>query len=204
MQGLLIFLLPKPLKLKGIDVKYKYFPWKRAYETTAKGVSAIGTLLWFKNSEREKVFYFSDPVLVDKEVFFHLKGLNFKWKNFSDLRKYKVGASRGYAHVTILQNAKVKIDIANNDETNFKKLLRGRIDIFPCSLLTGYYIINKNYNRAKAALFTNDSKALDQGDMFVMFSRKNPESKKILKIFNKGLKIIKKNGVYDNIMNKVH
>merc|ERR1711879_299286 len=60
----------------GIDVHYEYLPWKRAYESAKAGKFA-GSVGWRKTPQREKYFYFSDPILTQNAVFFHKRGKHF-------------------------------------------------------------------------------------------------------------------------------
>ncbi|WP_163836900.1 substrate-binding periplasmic protein [Spartinivicinus ruber] len=79
---------------EGIDIEYRFLPWKRAFVTSLNGISD-GTILWAKTSEREQNFYISDPVKVYQWVFFHLKDYDFDWKTLADLKGVMIGATRG-------------------------------------------------------------------------------------------------------------
>ena len=192
-------LVTEAFKLENIDVVYKYFPWKRSFEGTKKGNYA-GTFPWYGTDERKSDFYLvKEPVITAKTVFFHMKDVDFKWDTYEDLKKYKVGGTLGYSDTTLLQKNGINVDVAPNEKSNYKKLLAGRIDIVPSTMIVGYNIINNMFTPAKAALFTNHPKALINADMFMLISKKIPNGHELADKFGKGLKKLKESGRYDQI-----
>ena len=114
----------------GYNGERRRVPWKRAYEEVKSGKSDI-TFPWIKTPEREKDFLYSNEVLVTQEVFLHHLDANFTWSHLDDLKSYKIGATQGYAHVKLLQDAGISIQVALDDSLNIEKLLKNRIDAFP-------------------------------------------------------------------------
>ncbi len=49
-------------KLENIDVKYTYFPWKRAYVSVLRGDFA-GTFPWYKTENRKNTFILSKETI---------------------------------------------------------------------------------------------------------------------------------------------
>lgn len=186
--------------LEGVHTVYRYCPWKRCYVEVEEG-RVDATLPWFRSAKREKAFLFSqEPLIHDKEVFFHLKSLDFHWTNFEDLKKYRVAGTLGYYDTDLLESEGVPLDKVTNEELNFEKMLVGRVDLYATSLDVGYYIIHKLYDPTKAVLFTNDPKPLHEADTFVMFSRKIPNGASLRDTFDKGLRALKASGRYDEIL----
>ena len=120
--------------LKGVKVTYGFHPWKRSH-TYADSGEWDGTVVWFDTPERRKIVYISDPVIEVKYVFFHLKSYSFSWTSIDDLKDIKIGATLGYHYGEAFQQAEkahvINVHRVPKDEQNFKKLLRGRIQIFP-------------------------------------------------------------------------
>lgn len=85
-------------------------------------------------------------------------------------------------------------------ELNFKKMLLGRIDVYLTSLIVGYDIIHQIFEPSKASLFTNHPKKTAELDMFVLFSKSNPNSQEIADAFDTGLKNLKISGRYHEII----
>jgi len=196
-------ILIEAFKLKNINVVCKYVPWKRAYKYTERG-EVVGTFPWTKTKEREKdlIIFTKEPLISVKTVFFHLKSLDFKWNDYNDIKKYRVGATLGYSDVEFLKEKGVKVDIAPKEVLNFKKLLGNRIDIVPSAFLVGYNIINKTFTQDKALLFTNSPKPLYTENDFLVISKKIPNGQKIADTFDSGLRELKQSGKYDEIIMK--
>jgi polar amino acid transport system substrate-binding protein len=184
----------------GITVEYGFFPWKRAY-TLAQLGKWDGSVVWTPTEERKQEFYFSEPVASDVTVFFHLKSKPFEWKDYSDLKSLKIGATLSYDYgESFAKNEKdgtIKVDRAVKDETGFKKLLVKRIDIFACNLDVGYSLIHKMYPIETASLFTNNPRPVKEAPLVLLLSKKLDKNKKMVEKFNQGLKQLKECGKFD-------
>lgn len=187
----------------GISVEYRYYPWMRSHENV-KYNNADGTFPWIRSEDREDYFLYSEePVIVEKTVFFHLESLDFHWDDFSDLRGYKIGGTIGYAYVVPLVEYGLDVEYVQTEELNFRKILAGRINLYPASEKVGYYIINFLFDRESAARFTRDSKPLSTEPYFFLVSRKNPDGPEIIRKFDEGLRALKANGRYDEILSRI-
>ncbi len=80
-------------------------------------------------------FLYSDAVVPSKFAFFHLKGSNFDWNSYEDLRGIRIGGTLEYAYSKEFDAAEkagiIKTNRAPSDEIGLKKLLKGRIEVFP-------------------------------------------------------------------------
>ena len=193
-------IVQEALKLEGVDVLNDYLPWKRSYEKTRMG-EYHGTYPWSKTKEREGIFYYSEPLIKEKEVFFHLKSTNFDWDTLEDLKKYKVGVTNGYKDQDIYKKYGIKADVVSKEELNFKKMLAGRIDVYAASFFVGYNLINDLYPK-KGNLFTNHKKPLTDDFFYFMVSKQHPSGKDIINKVNSGLNKLKDSGKYDKIIAK--
>jgi len=193
-------IVKEAFNLEGVEVKYEYFPWKRAYVSVLRGDYA-GTFPWIKTKEREQQFFLSkEPILKNKEVFFHLKSLDFDWNTFDDLKKYSIGGTLGYYQAEFLESKGLKIEFVTREELNFKKLLKKRIDTSTSTLIVGYNIINKLFPPQVSHLFTHHPKPLLTYSMHMLISKKNPNGKKLIEVFDRGLKRLKSTGRYSEIL----
>jgi len=189
-------------KLVDIEVKYTYYPWKRAF-ILAKRVDADGTFPWRKNKQREADFFYSKQAIIKSPaVFFHLKKLDLKWENYQDLKKYKIGGTLSYTTVPFLEEKGLTVEVVPQEAQNFKKILAGRIDITPSSLLVGYAIIHKIFPKDKASMFTHHPRKLTIGDdgLHLLISKKHSRAKELMKKFDEGLNKLIISGRYDKIM----
>lgn len=186
--------------LAGIDVKYEYLPWKRGYESARMG-NFHGTIGWRKTPEREKDFYFSDPILMANVVLFHKGGSRFDWNNIDDIAHLDVGATLGYSYVDQLAEAVKRqggtLDIAPTDEMNLQKLVAGRIDIFPCGKAVGYYLLRTKFTPGTADMVTHHPKPLIDSPLYLLISKSTPNGQELITRFNKGLKELRESGRYE-------
>ena len=84
--------------------------------------------------------------------------------------------------------------------SNFRKLEADRLDIYPASRYVGNYLINLLFDKATRSKFTFHPKALNNQVYYLLISRKNPHAQDIVDKFDEGIRILKSNGRYDEIM----
>jgi polar amino acid transport system substrate-binding protein len=186
----------------GVKVEWKFFPWKRAFELAKTGEFS-GTVLWLPNDERAKDFLFSgESIVVTKTVFFHRKDVDFDWNELSDLRKYKVAGTIGYAQSDALIAAGVNVELGNSDEVSFKKLIANRVEVFPAAFVVGYTIMKNIFTPEQLHMITNHSKPMETAPMHILSGKKNPQAREILDLYDKGLRMLKASGKYDEMVNK--
>lgn len=189
--------------LEGVNVSYGFFPRKRSLYEVNKGGEWDGSILWFRNSELEKDFYISDPIVESRFVFFHLKDRVFQWNAIEDLKKYNIGGTLEYDYGEELSKAekegRIILERVPNDDQNFKKLLFGRIDAFPQDVDVGQTMM-KNLKSDEMERITFNPKPLRSGSLCLILSKKNQKNNELLKRFNRGLKKLKSSGEYNSIM----
>ena len=198
--GFVNHVITEAFKRKGYAVRYKYLPWKRAVLETKNGKYAALSYVYF-SKDREKAFYLSDPISVEKIVFFHLKSTQIKdWKTLEDLNDYRFGATRGYTYTKefwdLTKTRRLTVDVADSDIQNFKKLLAGRIDIFPSGLVNGNSILLKEFEAGKIHMISYHPKPLSQTTGHLAFARSTKSSENLLRVFNQGLTELKQAGLY--------
>lgn len=87
-----------------------------------------------------------------------------------------------------------------NDELNLKKLLKGRIQVFTGEVMVTYAQIRDTFSAQEAAAFTHHLKLLDSRDQHLLLTKANPDSERLIEVFNQGLKQLKESGRYDEII----
>ena len=198
-QGVASRIVTEAFALEGVKVEYIFLPWKRAYESARYG-EYDGSVIWSLNPEREKDFYFSDVVIRGISVFFHLKSYPFDWKTIQDIKGVHVGGTLGY-HYALLGEAEkkgiIKIQRAKTDKHNFSKLLYGHIEIFQLDREIGYYLLNKLFKPEEVQLFTHHPKPIVRDTYHLILSKKNDKNKRLIVLFNKGLKRLRESGKID-------
>ena len=187
----------------GYKVEFTFLPWGRAYEEAKQG-GFDGTAIWLKKPEREVDFHYSDPLIPERHVFFHLKSYPFDWKTIDDLKGIRIGGGLKHTYGEEFDNAvkqgKIILDKTDKEINNFKKLLRGRVDIYPLELFVGYGFLKSNFSKEEIEKITYHPKALVENYSHLLLTKKSGRSLAILGKFNEGLKILKKSGKYDQYL----
>ncbi len=203
--GIASALITESFKEAGIKVHYGFFPWTRALRL-AQGGEWDAAAVWFKTPERETHFYFSVPVIQSTYTFFHLKETPFEWKTFDDLQGLRIGGTQSYAYGEAFSAADkaglITVDWATDDETNFRKLLGGRIQAFPVDRIVGYAMIAKLFPPEVAARFTDHPLPLKSDSLHLLFSKKVPKNVERVGLFNQGLARLKHSGRYEELLQR--
>lgn len=185
---------------EGFKVEFDFVPWARAYELSKKG-DYDGTAVWLKKPERETDFYFSDPVVKEKHVFFHLKSFKFEWNSIDDLQGLKIGGiakfSYGEAFDKAEKSGKLQVDRTTNDISNFKKLLGQRLQIYPQEINVGHYVLQTNFKPEDIQRITSNPKLLMSNFSYLLLSKKIERNKALIVKFNNELQRLKSSGKYD-------
>ena len=198
--GVIAHIITDIFKEMGLKVQFQNMPWARAYEEAASG-RFDGTGVWMHKSEREKDFIYSDPILNERFVFFHLKSDALEWSSLSDLKGSVMGGVRqssyGPEMDAAINSGILTMSRVTHFRQNFFRLLEGRIRLFPMELNVGYSTLKQYVPKDKQNLITHHPKPFLENFSYVLFPRKNQESKKLVAAFNKRLKEFRRTGRYD-------
>ena len=189
--------------LVGVRVEYGFSPWKRAFDLAKKG-SWDGTVGWNYSDERAQSFYDTDTVFRSNFAIFHLKDFTFNWNTMEDLNDTKIGATMEYNYGDDFAAAEkagvIHPEYVASDELNLKKLLKGRIQVFPGDVMVTYAQIRDTFSEQEAAVFTHHSMLIRTNTSHLILSKANPDNERMVELFNQGLKELKESGRYDEII----
>jgi polar amino acid transport system substrate-binding protein len=201
--GVVLQLVKAAFAAEGVTVKYKFFPWKRTFETVKAG-NADAACCFFDTAERKQVVNYTQPIYAYANSFFHLKSTKFDWSSIEDLKKYRIGATTGYAYTPEFIEAEkskaISVQRIANDNDNLKKLLGGRIDIFPLNSDVGYYTLKTKFTPEQAEQITSHPKPLFKDNVHVIVPKSSANGQRLIETFNKGVATIKENGTYQKIV----
>lgn len=200
--GFTTHVISEAFKLEGYEANFTFYPWKRVYEAAKEGKRYHASSWWYPSEERTKHFYYSEPLLMDSTVFFYTKDNPLsEWKTLEDLRDRRIGATAGYTYTSEFWDAakskRLDIQEASSDELNFKKLLKGRIDLFPTSDLVGQKLLKENFTLKEAKKVTFNPSPLMSVPGHLLFSRKLVNGEELVTVFNRGLAKLRESGRYD-------
>jgi polar amino acid transport system substrate-binding protein len=199
--GLGLEIIHAAFKTQGHEMTMKYVPWARAESGIKHGSYDILPFTW-RTDARVKVLLFSNAFSVGNVRFIKRKGDTFEFNGLQSLNGKLVGTIRGYGYgdAFAVSNA-FQRENGNDLMTNIKKLLRQRIDLTLEDEIVARSIISAHDPEAlKHIEFVNTP--LSVNPLYITVGLQNPKAQEIIGAFNKGLEIIKANGIYDRIFKK--
>lgn len=189
----------------GIKAEYVFMPWPRAYKETEEG-RFLASSYWYRDPRHESSFYISEALVQERVVFFRKKS-SLTVNNFNDVKRLRlrVGLTRGYTYMEDLwryarENASL-VSVVNTELQNFRMLLLGRIDVFPAEEISGWYALNQNFSAEQVRTIETLNNELFSREATVLFSKANPEGRKMQQAFNKGLQIARDKGLLEALEN---
>ncbi|MCG8619620.1 MAG: transporter substrate-binding domain-containing protein [Desulfobacterales bacterium] len=188
---------------EGVQVTFKYMPWKRTLELTRKGEFAAVSY-YFCTPERARDFLCSDSLYEDSYQFIALKESPMDdWQTLSDFKGKKIGATLSYGYVEAFytegKNGTYRLDVVKDDLTNLKKLLSGRIDYFPINVVVGNSLLRNEFPAGTIDKIKVLPRPLASSAATLMFPKSRQASETLLNTFNTGLNKLKSKGTYDQM-----
>lgn len=159
----------------GYAVDFDYMPWMRSLELARTGRYAA-TSYWYFNQDREADFIHVGPVLTERMVLFRRVDTELpSWEDISDLNEFSIGAVTGYTYTPdfwdLAADGQLLVETAQDDAANLRKLLAGRIDIYPMSEEVGLALLEKIFTQEERAQITIEPVALMITEGFLLVSR---------------------------------
>jgi methyl-accepting chemotaxis protein len=199
--GIDIDILKEIYEKKGYRIITKNVTFQSALRLIKRGYADIIPTL-IKNSKRAEFMDFSDLYRdANKDVFVSSAGSNVKINSKEDLEKYTIGLIQGYTYTKILMdNSRIKKDACVSNGILSEKLQRGQIDaiIMNDSEVEDFV---KEFN-LKDKIFVQNYTIMDNELGRRMAFTKARDMKKLIDIFNEGIKEISSNGNLDKIYKK--
>jgi polar amino acid transport system substrate-binding protein len=142
--GMLVAIVQTLFKRAEIPLVLKYLPFKRAYISTKRG-EIDGLFNFYKTRNRLDSFDYTEPIIRNPLTFFVQKSATIEFERLDDLKGLKIGIIRGYSYGTVFDESQIFIrEAADTHESNFNKLMHGRIDTYLCDKLAGIHIATKS------------------------------------------------------------
>ncbi|WDE07879.1 transporter substrate-binding domain-containing protein [Thalassomonas viridans] len=178
----------------GITTEFLFVPWGRALRMVELGQEAA-VMYYDKNEQRAESFTFSDPMLWDNWVLFHLKERNIHWQRLEDLSVYKIGATISYTYTQefyhLADENVLSVSWHPYDMQGWKMLLAGRLDIFANTESAWYYVKQEFPPQTLAELVVHP-KPLAAQLGHILFSKVHPDGDYFREQFNLGFTRLKK------------
>lgn len=204
-QGLVNQIIQEAFANQHVTVKFVYLPWKRAFEETRQG-RFDATSYWYDNIDRRTYMLFSDPLVMNRTVFFQRsEDPPIQWQTFADLSNYKLSATVGFTYTNEFYEAvdSKLIDplMVPSDTQNIKLLIAKRTDLFATEEMSGFYMAAQLHIDPRKLRVVEPALSTPHG--YLLISKIHPEGEQTMAIFNRGLKAIKANGKYQKILKRI-
>ncbi|WP_147822334.1 substrate-binding periplasmic protein [Salidesulfovibrio onnuriiensis] len=202
--GALSRIIAESFAMEDITVEWGFFPWKRSLELARSG-EWDGSVAWYLTRDRALSFYASDPINYTRQVFFYRKGRMFDWKAIEDLSRYTIGVTLGYSYGEefdqLVAHGRIRVEVVASEELNLKKVINGRVDAAIINLELGYYLLRTRFAPGVGDLLTTHPKPVEQPlAQHVLISRKVAGGGELVEAFNRGLKILRESGKYEQYL----
>ncbi|MDM8531100.1 transporter substrate-binding domain-containing protein [Anaerolineales bacterium HSG25] len=207
--GIASHIVTEAFALEGITVEYEFFPGSRSYKLAEQG-EMDGSLPWVYREEREKDFYFGEPVVAGgDDGFFHLKDFEFSWDmehpDYNDLAGVQVGGIISYNYGELFQNAEesgvIEVNRIATIPQAFKMLLTGRIEVLMLEDKSGYYQLQSNFTSEEIESITHTREEESQIMYnYLLLSKKAEKGEYYLEKLNSGIKKLRDSGQYDEFI----
>lgn len=204
--GFLIDSTNAALDAVGLKSNYHFFPMKRSIAMASRGDydAFLGTIAHFPKALRSR---FSNIKMGElRFILFYLKDGKHTFGTYDkleDLNTYRIGTVRGSSSVPLLKKSGIEPDYARNLEINFNKLLAKRIDLCVALELPAMYIISHLSPSQQARIAKIDKPMMSISvDFIVNLDNRNSES--LQKKVKYGLQLIKKSGIYQQIVDRYY
>jgi len=186
-------------KRVGYDVEVSWLPWKRALSKVDQGdFSAV--LGAYKNPQRAELFHFSEePLAYTESGVFSVDQVVEEYTQLTDLKDVSICTLRGTSISPEFDQADyLKTHISNSEEGCIKLLLRKRVDAIAGSRFVFNALLKKHNDQLKLKPIV----ILDRRPLFHAFSKKKANYQTVQADFDKGLRLIKQDKTYDQVMTK--
>ncbi len=123
------------IKRIGHPFEIKIFSWSKISQMLdTQDVCSFG---WVKNKDRLKRWQYSRPYHADISYLWGRKDNKIDLTTLEDALNYRIGVTRGFSYGQNFDDllSRIETDESFDDTVNLRKLLAGRIDLFPAQAI---------------------------------------------------------------------
>ncbi|GBC61406.1 ABC transporter substrate-binding protein [Desulfonema ishimotonii] len=183
------------------DVEIRFYPWKRAYKHVRQG-KAWAAFPYIRTPERAEEVLLSVPLVEDNTCFFYYGGdKKYIYSTPADLKAYEIGGVLGYYYTAAFARDGLTVEYVSSEMLNLRKLVAGRIDLFPLEEMVGWHLIRTHF-ADKAARFGVLEKPFSRVGLSLIVSKNYPNSEELLNRFNAEFRQFATQAAYRDICEK--
>ena len=197
----------KVMAKAGMAYKVESYPWARTYKLAQKGSTSLIYSI-SRRAKREDLFQWVGVIVPTVQSVFSLKSrTGIDIKELDDMKNYEVGTTLKDSRETfLLDNGFTEGDLRrtsgdNSYVLNYKKLKKGRIDLWPMPDAVAYYLVKKVGDDPSTAIQkVFEFEEMSKGGYYIAASLYVPE--KTIETIRKALEEFKRTPEYEMILKK--
>lgn len=199
--GVINEIVDSAFKRSGHTTEVQFVSWRRAMRNVKTG-NTDALLGAFYTEKRDKEYRVSDPIFEIDIGLIALKGLGIvQYDSLDDLKKYTIGVGDEWSYGEQFDNADLNKETVISSTQNVKKLLSNRVDLITMAIPVFHYERNLlEHNKDDEIVVL--SPLLASQPIYIMIGKSLEDGEQLIKDFNLGLKAIKADGTYNNILKK--
>lgn len=198
--GMDIRIVQAAFKEVGIDTTFQAEPWQNIMQAMQKG-NVLGTVSCSRRPERAPFMYFSDELsTTSRAVISRVELDTHAIEKVSDLAEYRIVSVEGWDMEQQLNALNIPHQLTQSIRQGLNSVYSGAADLFYVSDYPALY--QARLLGIHKSLKVTNIVSEPLVPLHVCFSKHYPNSHKLLQEFNKGLQIIKSNGMYQTIRNE--
>lgn len=203
--GLLTRIVTEAFKVTNVEVEVESLSSNNRVITGVMVGLYDGAYGWAHTPERaRKLLYSRSSIYTFRMVFFQRRNMEISWTTLADLAHYQIGATLGNHYsdeLSALQaRRKLQVQEAASDLNNMRKLLLGRIDLFPMEEEAGQMLILNSMKPAEQATLTYQARPIALIPTYLVLRRDLPNAAEILERFDQGYKQLSESGQLARIL----
>ncbi|XLZ71392.1 transporter substrate-binding domain-containing protein [Massilia sp. SR12] len=203
--GLLTRIVREAFKAANVEVEIESLSSNNRVITGVMVGLYDGAYGWAHSPERDrKLHYSKSSIFTFRMVFFHRREMDIPWDSLADLGRYQIGATLGnhYSEEFSLLQAqrKLRVQEAASDLNNMRKLLLGRIDLFPMEEEAGQMLLLQSLKPAEQAQIAFQGRPIALIPTYLVLRRDLPNAAELLERFDQGYKQISDSGQLARIL----
>jgi polar amino acid transport system substrate-binding protein len=194
------------LQEMGLSPELVFLPWPQAIDEAERSASdndLRGTFPYVRAAERERLFYFSQPIFTAEVVIFYSAVHHPELADLTDVEQLAglvALSSEGYAHPPELERVMEDVQTEPNEFRAFERLIEdGSVHYLPAARLVGQSMLDENFG--VRGLDVQTVPALSwQRELHLMASRRNPRSWDFIQDFDASLARLEHSGALDRLV----
>jgi len=199
--GISIEIVQAIQKQVGDGNAIKVLPWSRGLKLLAKNKNSA-LFSTARTPERESKYKWVGPLSKLEMVFFKKAGSSVNIHSMDDARKIvKIGVTKNVAtHEILTSMGFTNLDVMKSgaDEKNIKRLIKGRVDVWPTAYYAGIYSAKKMGVLEQIEAIPNVS--IMSGHLYIAFNKETDTQ--IIHQWQSALDRLKSDGVVGAILKK--